>query len=181
MPASSNPIIGNADRAQIFVRMFVLSCKKSRALSDVIANWTAGDNLNASFFKNQSDAFAPTGRYADMLHRVNHDLFTTHSDKVYKLDRNWGFFPDPTSTSGAATQKPVSKEFSINLKVKNKILKYESSLDQQPTNYQPWVMCMFAYGNGAAPSTVEVPFIAPFRSNQIIADKWDKLKYLVIL
>lgn len=159
VPADDNPIIGNDDRAQIYVRLFVLSCKKFKQIQEVRSNWNAGAQLNAQFFKTSDQGESPQGQYIDMLRPVNSDAFTTHFDRVYKLDRNYGYFPDPTSTSGAATQRPVSKDFNINLKVKNKHLKYEDSTVVQPDNWQPFVCYMFCYGNGAAPSTSDVPYI----------------------
>ncbi len=157
VPADDNPILGNDDRAQIYVRMFVLSSKQNPVLNQVAIDWN--NIYNNKFFKNNANGTAPTGDYLDMLSDVNRELFTVHYDRVMKLDRNYPFFPDPTSTSGATQQKPVSKEFSINLKVKNKVLNYATPNTTSPTNFQPFVCCMFAYGNGAAPSTSEVPFI----------------------
>ncbi len=157
VPADDNPILGNDDRAQIYVRLFVLSSKQNPVLNNVSIDWNT--IYNNKFFKNNANGTAPTGEYLDMLSDVNRELFTVHYDKVMKLDRNLGYFPDPTSTSGSAPQKPASKEFNINLKVKNKILNYATPNTTSPTNFQPFVCCMFAYGNGAAPSTSAVPFI----------------------
>ena len=157
IPADDNPVLGNDDRAQIFVRMFVLSCKKFRQIQEVRSNWNVGQTLNDQFFKISDQGLAPTGSYIDMLRPVNSDAFTTHYDRVFKLDRNYGYFPDPTSTSGAAAQRPTSKEFSINLKVKNKHLKYEDATVIQPDNWQPFVCYLFAYGNGASPPAIATP------------------------
>lgn len=158
IPADDNPILGNDDRAQIYVRMFVLSVKNSTDLPFTItADWNT--NYDGRFFKDNANPTAPTGDYKDMLSNVNREVFTVHYDRVMKLDRNYPFFPDPTSTSGAASQRPVSKEFNVNLKVKNKQLMYSSPTSVQPQNFRPFVCCLFAYGNGAAPSTSEVPYI----------------------
>lgn len=159
VPADDNPLIGNDDRAQIYVRLMVLSCKKFRQIQEVRANWNAGQILNDQFFKTSDAGQSPQGQYIDMLRPINSDAFTTHFDRVYKMDRNYGYFPDPTSTSGAASQRPVSKDFNINLKVKNKHLKYEDATQIQPDNWQPFVCYLFCYGNGAAPSTSRVPYI----------------------
>ena len=162
IPADDNPALplgANGDRAQIYVRLMVLSCKKFRQIQEVRSNWIAGQLLNDQFFKTGDAGQAPTGQMIDMWRHINSDAFTTHYDRVYKMDRNNGYFPDPTSTSGAATQRPVSKDFRINLKVKNKILKYEDHTVVQPDNYQPFVCYLFAYSNGSVPSTSAVPFI----------------------
>lgn len=158
IPADENPILGNDDRAQIYVRMFVLSVKNSTDLPFTIINdWNT--NYDPKFFKDNSNPTAPTGDYKDMLSDVNRDVFTVHYDKVMKLDRNYPFFPDPTSTSGASMQRPISKEFNFNLKCKNRLLRYSQPTSVQPQNYRPFVCCLFAYGNGANPSSVEVPYI----------------------
>jgi len=157
IPADDNPLLGNDDRAQIYVRMFVLSLKQRTQINDVVADWNT--TFDGRFFKNNSADSAPTGNYVDMLSSVNREAFTVHYDRVMKFDRSLGYFPDPTSTSGAATQRPVSKEFSINMKVKNKILDYHDPAAVQPSNFQPFVCCLFAYGNGAAPSSSRVPYI----------------------
>ena len=159
IPADDNPPLVNGDRAQIYVRLMVLSCKKFRQIQEVRSNWNAGQLLNDQFFKTGDAGQAPSGQYIDMLRHINSDAFTTHYDRVFKMDRNNGYFPDPTSTSGAATQRPVSRDFRINLKVKNKVLKYEDHTVVQPDNYQPFVCYLFAYSNGSAPSTADVPFI----------------------
>lgn len=159
VPADDNPIVGNDDRAQLYVRLFVLSVRNLKSLTDVVANWNSGDILDDRFFKNNASDSAPTGSYVDMLSDVNREAFIVHYDKVMKLDRSLGYFPDPTSTSGAATQRPVSRDFNITMKVKNKILKYWDPGHVQPSNYQPFVCALFAYGNGAGPSASAVPFI----------------------
>lgn len=164
IPADDNPLTvppldPNGDRANIYIRMFVLSSKRFNNIDDVRSNWNTGANLNAIFFKGAQLGQPPTGKYVDMLREVNTSCFTTHYDKVLRLDRNYGYFPDPTSTSGAAPQKPTTKEFNISMKIKNKLLKYNVSSSQQPNNWQPFVCCMFAYGNGAIPSTSRVPYI----------------------
>lgn len=157
IPADDNPILGNDDRAQIYVRMFVLSVKQLKPLNDVVTDWNT--KFDPKFFKDNANATAPTGEYKDMLSSVNRELFTVHYDKVMKLNRHYPFFPDPTSTSGASNQIPTSREFNINMKVKNKILNYPTPTIVQNSNFQPFVCCLFAYGNGANPSTSEVPYI----------------------
>lgn len=159
IPADDNPLIGNEDRALIYVRLMVLSCKKFKQIQEVRSNWNAGSILDDELFKTSDAGQAPQGQYIDMLRPINADSFTTHYDKVIKLDRNYGYFPDPTSSSGAAPQKPTSREFSINLKCKNKTLVYEDATAVQPDNWQPFVCYLFCYGNGAAPSASAVPYI----------------------
>lgn len=164
IPADDNPYFGppplpqpNEDRAQIYVRLMCMSAKAAVPIEELTDNWATF--YNDRFFKNEATPFSPTGQYLDMLSVINRDVFTVHYDKVYKMDRNLGYYPDLTSTSGAAPQKPVSKEFNINVKCKNKLLRYSVPGAAQSQNFRPFVCCLFCYGNAAAPSTVEVPFI----------------------
>lgn len=156
IPADDNPIVGTGDRACIFVRLMVLSCKKFKQIQEVRSNWTAGQNLNNDFFKTAGVGQAPSGSYIDMLRPINHDSFTTHYDHVFKMDRN-AFTGD--IAEGYAPQRPVSKEFNIRLKCKNKILKYEQETEVQNDTWQPFVCYLFCYSNGSAPSLSNVPYI----------------------
>lgn len=157
IPADDNPPVGNEDRALIYVRMMVLSSKQNKLRSELITNWNA--DYNDHLFKNGSTPTAPTGQYLDMISSINRESFTVHKDVVYKLDRNYPFSYSVPTGDGATLQRPAVREFNFSLKCRNKILKYEAASSVQPTNWQPFVCCLFAYGNGAAPSAFAVPFI----------------------
>ena len=156
IPADDNPIVGNGDRACIYVRLMVLSSKKFKQIQEVRSNWTAGSQLNDEFFKTDAAGQAPTGQYVDMVRHINSDSFTTHYDKVMRLERN-AYVGD--IAEGYAPQRPIYKDFSINLKCKNKILKFEDAGANQNDTWQPFVCYLFAYGNGSAPSLSLVPYI----------------------
>lgn len=154
-----NPLIGNDDRAEIYVRIMCLSWKMCQNLSDIQQNWNVNEQLNDDFFKLASSGTPPQGTYQDMLYPINRDVFTVHYDKVIKLQRIYGYFPDPTSTSGAASQKPASREFSFNIKCKNKDLKYMNEAATLPMNYCPFLCAQFCYQNSPPSSLVSVPFM----------------------
>ena len=157
IPADDNPILGNDDRAQIYVRLMCLSVKQEKFIGQVRTSWSS--DFDDLFFKDESTPFAPTGKYIDMLSSINREVFTVHYDRVMKLDRNYPFFPDPTSSSGATVQRPVSREFRMNIKCKNKVLDYAEPSNTRSQNFQPFVCALFCYGNGSDPSTSAVPFI----------------------
>jgi len=156
VPATDNPPVGNPDRSLIYVRLMVLSVKSNKSRNDIETNWNS--QYNDYVFKDNSSPFAPTGQYSDMLSNINRETFTVHKDMIFKMARNNTFSYD-VPDSGATFQKPVSKEFNFNLKCKNKLLKYQDPTDLQPQNWQPFVTAVFAYGNGAAPSALGVPFL----------------------
>jgi len=157
IPADDNPSIGNEDRALLYVRMMVLSVKNVKSRTEVINDWNS--EYNPALFKNGASATAPTGNYVDMLSSINREAFTVHHDKVMKFQRNYFFSYALPPGDGATFQVPTSKEFNFNVKCKNKLLKYESSANLQPTNFQPFVVCLFAFGNGSGPSASGVPFL----------------------
>lgn len=157
VPADDNPVLGNDDRAQIYVRLMCLSVKQEKFIGQVRTVWNS--DYNDKFFKNESTPFAPEGKYIDMLSSINREMFTVHHDRVMKLDRNYPFFPDPTSTSGATVQRPTSKEFRITVKCRNKVLDYAEPSNVRSQNFQPFVCALFCFGNGADPSVSAVPFV----------------------
>lgn len=157
IPADDNPPIGNSDRAQIYVRLMVLSVKKQASRGEIENTWNS--TYNDFVFKDNSAPFAPTGQYSDMLSNINRETFTVHKDMVMKLNRYYPYSFATAPGDGATLQRPVSREFNFNLKCRNKKLQYQDPGDLQPQNWQPFVVAIFAYGNGAAPSASGVPFL----------------------
>lgn len=161
IPADDNPTLGNGDRADICVRLMALSSKRFSTVEDVRDNWTVGANLLNGLFKNGANPIPPGGTLLDMWRDVNTESFTVHYDKVYQMKRGFG---DALSTpaTGAVHMPAVSKRIYISLKCKNKILKFRDPSDDSSTNYNPFLLCMWAYTNGAAPSESAVPFIQSY-------------------
>ncbi len=163
IPADEFPFFGNADRADISLRMFVVSCKAFQSLNQVRANWTAGVNLRDEFFKAQAVPSAITGTYRDMVTPVNHELFTVHHDRVYNFRRGLCVpattLPPPGSTEGMAHMPAIHRDFTIRLRVKNKKLMYNDPADPEPSNWAPFLVSTWCYNNGAAPSASGVPYL----------------------
>jgi len=156
IPATDNPAVGNGDRANILVRMLVLSSHQYKDLDDIRTNWNAGANLNSLVFKPGATGVPPSGFSVDQLYPVNREAFTVHYDKTFSLNR---FYNQGATGLSDTVQKPVEHKFNINMKVKNKLVKYASSTANQAENYCPFMIYMFSYGNGAQPSsTTEVPY-----------------------
>lgn len=156
IPATDNPAVGNGDRANILVRQLILSSKQYRDLDDIQANWTAGANLNSLFFKTAATGIPPSGFSVDQFYPVNREAFTVHYDKTFSLNR---YYNQGATGLSDTVQKPVEHKFNINMKVKNKAVKYASSTANQAENFCPFMVYMFSYGNGAQPSsTTEVPY-----------------------
>lgn len=159
IPADDNPVIGTADRADITLRLLCLSAKKFKSLLQVQNNWVVLDQLYNKVFKPDDQSLPPVGLMTDAWMPINHESFTTHYDKTFRLKRGVGYFPDPTSTSGAAHMPAVNHPFTINLKCKNKKLMYQDAATDFQNNFAPFVIATWAYTNGALPSNSAVPYI----------------------
>lgn len=160
----------NAARADIQLRLLCLSSKQFSDVSDVQANWTTGAALFQQLFRSAVTPQQPTGYTQDMFRHVNTDLFTVHADKKFSLLRGLMMFPDPTSSSGASRMPAIHKKFSFPLRVKSKILKYQEATAVDPSNYGPFIVAMFSFQSGAAPSNTAIPWVefyttATFRSD----------------
>lgn len=162
IPVDSDTI--NNDRACLSCRLLIMSCKKYPIYADVAANWATGDNLRDKFLKLGSEENPFDGYQFGLDLPVNHDLFTLHHEKQFVLnrgvlqERTYGNVP-VTEGLGAAHMPFVYKYFNINLKVKNKILKFSDETSVVPTNYAPFAVLCWAYTNGAAPSIIRIPEI----------------------
>jgi len=169
IPADEFPLLGNADRADISLRMFVVSCKAFCSLSQVRSNWTGGVVLRDQFFKAQAVPSAITGTYRDMVTPVNHELFTVHHDRRFNFRRGLCVPATyvPPSTEGQAHMPAIHSDFTIRLKVKNKKLMYNEPSDPEPSNWAPFLVSCWCYNNGAAPSNTGVPYL----------EAWDQMYF----
>ena len=158
IPADDNPTLGNGDRADISLRLLCLSSKRFSTVEDVRDNWTVGANLLNALFKNGANPLPPGGTMWDMWRDINTESFTVHHDRVFHMRRGFGDALSTPST-GAVHMPAISKPFTIRLKCKNKLLKFRDESDDSSVNYNPFVVAMWAYTNGAAPSESAVPFL----------------------
>lgn len=164
IPADDNPPLVNGDRSDIQLRLMVLSSKSYSSQDGINANWILGTNEYEKLFKVNSIAEAPDGRLSDMWKQVNSECFTTHYDKVFRLQRGVGYFPDVTSTSGAAHMPAINKGFRISVKCKNRLVKYFDSSTNEASNFCPFMIATWAYSDGSPPSTAAVPFYESYNT-----------------
>lgn len=158
IPADDNPALGNGDRADISLRLLCLSSKRFSTVEDVRDNWTVGANLLNAMFKVGADPLPPSGVMWDMWRDINTESFTVHSDRVYHMKRGFG---DALSTpaTGAVHMPAISRPFTIRVKCKNKVLKFRDEAEDSSTNFNPFIVAMWAYTNGASPSDSGVPYL----------------------
>lgn len=149
------------DRACISCRLLVVSCKKYPKYTDVLANWGGGNNIQNGLLRNGSEQDGFDGYQFGLDLPVNSELFTTHKDIKFMLNRGRldkrTVAPTTTEGLGIAHMPFVVKYFNFNLKCKNKHLLYSDEENALPSNYAPFAVLLWSYTNGADPSSVRVP------------------------
>jgi len=158
VPADDNPPLGNDDRADIMLRLMVVSAKGG----DNVDFWNAQylSDIYANFFKSGDAATGFTGTNIDMWQSINHDIVTTHYDRVFRMKRGVGYFPAATPQSdGAAHMPAIHIPFRIKHRVKGKKIYYRTQVTTSADNYCPVMLAVWSYTNGANPSQSGVPFI----------------------
>lgn len=76
---------------------------------------------------------------------INFNRITTHHEKRYNFNGDYAY----GSVGGLGTKNIT---FNINIKVKNKILRYSAPGDLFPRNYAPFLCCGYTAANGSAVS-----------------------------
>jgi len=151
--STANNSISNA---RIGVRMFVVSPKNMPAWPDASANtlWLGHllrkGGTNVGFTGIISDLYAP----------VNTDQVTCYYDKTHYITMPFVY----NQTLGVPTQGYTSvtwdlvnscKFFNINLKVKNKLLKYDKDYSTtQPTSYSPILVVGYCHLDSSSPDVL---------------------------
>lgn len=149
------------DWACISCRLLVVSCKKYSKYTDIVDNWGTGNNIQNGLLRNGAEQDGFDGYQFGLDLPVNHELFTTHKDIKFllnrgRLDKRLAF-PTTQNGLGIAHMPFVCKYFNFNIKCKNKHLNYSDEENALPSNYAPFAVLLWAYTNGAAPSNTRVP------------------------
>ncbi len=150
------------DRACLSCRLLILSCKKYSNYADVLSNWDAGSDIQEHLLKNGSKSVIFDGYQFGLNLPVNDELFTTHHDSKFLLNRGQIQYRTPTGlpvTEGyAAAHMPFAIHyFKKHIKCKNKIIKFSDETSSFPTNFAPFAVLLWAYTEGAAPSNTAIP------------------------
>jgi len=116
-------------------KIMILTCKKFSEYKELMTEyWDTGSsqNLQSKLFL-QGASPEPFNRYMyDWWNPVNTNLFTVHAHKEGVLNRG--------TVVGSDGHMPFAyRILKMNLKVKNKVLKYNEPTDSLPTNFQPFL------------------------------------------
>jgi len=147
------------------VRMMVLSLKSC-------ANYNTIDNdpfiatKLAGLLRKGGTTVGFGGLISDLQAPINRDLYTVHSDKVFHIKQDY------VMTAVGTTTQDTLRMFKINLKVKNKDLKYSDDVDSAltPTNYAPFLAIGYSYMDGSTADTLATNLQLFFESRVTFED-----------
>lgn len=139
---------GTFANARLGVRLMVVQPRLYSNLDDVqnnAATWTA------YLLRKGGSTSAFTGVLSDLWSPINTDGIIKYYDKVFYLDA-----PYQATAVGSVLMGKSTKLFSISMKLKNKLLKYDANVSGgvQPTNYAPVVLLGYAHMDGSAADTL---------------------------
>lgn len=134
---------------RLCVRMMIVQPKQYNSKSAIDANATT---WMGALLRKGGTVTGFTGVVSDLYAPINSDLITTYYDKLLYVKCPYV----PGVTDGAWPTSQSTKFFNINLRVKNKILKYDSteSGGLLPTNYCPTLILGYSKLDSGAPDTV---------------------------
>lgn len=137
---------------QVIARMMILSLKP-------VSNWEARNpTYLSSLLRKGATTSAFTGLLSDLYSPINNELFTVHHDKRFYLNQSFinAVGASPPSTVVTQDLKNTVKFFNLNVKCKNKVLKYDPNVTSSifPTNFAPFMVLGYAYADGSSPDTV---------------------------
>lgn len=140
--------------SNVMCRLMVVSVKSLQSYPAAINQ----PGYLTSLLKKGNTTVAYTGLLSDNFCPLNSDVFTTHYDNTFYLTQDY----DLLSTTGTYVNSPVGistkdtiKFFNINLKCKDKIVKYDSvNGGIQPTNLGYFLIMGYTYLDGSNPDTL---------------------------
>lgn len=143
----------NSDLTSVIARLFVVSLKSKPNFTEASSSSTPLSGL----LKKGGTTTGFTGVLSDIYAPVNTDLWTVHADKRFYL--NQSMIQNFNSTTNAIVPLDVKntvKFFNINVKCKNKLLKYDSNVSSGllPTNYGPIFILGYSFLNSASPDVI---------------------------
>ena len=149
-----NQLTDSTTLPSVIARMMVVSMKTAGNFNDAQTQAARIGTL----LKKGGTTTAFTGLISDIHAPINTDVFTVHYDKRFYLNQSFINVtgPSPATTILSQDIKNTLKFFNINVKCKNRILKYDEdvSSDTLPTTFAPFLLLGYAYLDGSSPDTV---------------------------
>ena len=151
--------ISAASSARVGVRMMIVQPKMYGSLTEIQSN--AGSWLG-TLLKKGGTTTGFTGVVSDMFAPINTDAITKHYDKVFYLN-----LPYVQTAVGEVSTVKSTKLFKIHKNLRNKLLKYDTSVNSgyTPTLYNPVLMIGYVHLDGSVPDVVNTQLYMNYSSS----------------
>lgn len=167
-----------ANRSRLGVRLFAFSVKGFDNGGHAISNF---NKWGKAFLRAGDKVKAFDGLVADWLLPVNRDIITLHAERRIYLNqpRSYQIGPGIPDTEQIPVQQEYStKMFNINVKCKNKVLKFSKEYDTDataakdiPQNYGPLIALGYCHLDGSLPDQADTAVSMSFVSTIKYEDK----------
>lgn len=138
----------------VIARLMVVSIKSRSNYTDA----SSGPGFLATLLKKGGTTVGFTGVLSDINAPINRDVFTVHADRKFYLNQDYvnAIGASVPSQYLAQNIKDTVKFFNINVKCKNKVLKYDEDISGGllPSNFAPIMLLGYSYLDGSAPDTI---------------------------
>jgi len=139
---------GTYANSRLGVRMMIVQPRQYSNIDDVQSNAAAWLSL---LLKKGSSSSAFTGTLSDLWAPINSDYIIKYYDKVFYMDA-----PYQATAVGSTVMGNSTRIFKHTLKLRNKVLKYDSSVSSgsQPVNYAPVLLIGYTHMDGSGADTL---------------------------
>jgi len=139
---------GTYANSRLGVRMMIVQPRQYSNIDDVQSNAAAWLSL---LLKKGSSTSAFTGVLSDLWAPINSDYIIKYYDKVFYMDA-----PYQATAVGSTVMGNSTRIFKHTLKLRNKVLKYDSSVSSgaQPVNYAPVLLIGYTHMDGSGADTL---------------------------
>lgn len=156
---------------RIAVRMMIVQPKRYNSASDIQSNYLA---WTAALLKKGGTQASFTGLLSDLWAPINTDEITKYYDKTVYMQQS-PIFTTGTPANAALGSPDIHntvKFFNINLKMRNKKLRYDPNSDSglAPTTYNPVMLIGYVHLDGSAADVVNTQVGLTFDTNFYFED-----------
>lgn len=159
-----NDINDSTKLPNIVARMMVVTMKNAQNFTDA----QGASPKIGTLLKKGGTTVAFSGLLSDIYAPLNRDVFTVHYDKRFYLNQSYvnATGPSPPSTIISQDVKNTVKFFNINIKCKNRLLRYDEDVsgDILPSNFGPFLLLGYSYLDGSSPDVLSTPLGLQFDS-----------------
>lgn len=138
---------------RIGVRLMLIQPKSYAGQGNISANSTT---WMATLLKNGGTTKGFTGLISDLYSPINTDAITSYYDRVYFVQNPYSNAVLGSTANNLLMPVGTTKFFSKTIKLRNKVIKYDNSIDSglTPVNYNPTLLIGYSYLDGTSGDSV---------------------------